>query len=112
MRHLAFILATYISLLAFQPVITNMISLVKQSTEHCGTNCCNKAQKEENAPKNNCDQNNCNPCQACGNCCCYYYTESSFSIIKIPATISYNHVVNEAAISNFSNDCFHPPERA
>lgn len=112
MKHLAVILATYISLLTFQPVINKMIVLVQKSTEHCGTSCCSKGQKEKNTPTDNCDRNNCNPCQPCGNCCGYYYTDNSFHLIKILVTISYKHVVNEVAISNFSNDCFHPPERA
>lgn len=110
MKHLAFILATYISLLTFQPVITKMVVVLNQCTEHCGTNCCDKAKNEENTPKNNCDQNNCNPCQACGNCGYYYYSESSFEMTKNLVTESINPMVNEKAHSDFCSDCFHPPE--
>lgn len=111
MKHLSFILALYISLLAFQPVINKMLVVLKQSNERCGTNCCGKAKNDETPIKNNGNQNTCNPCQACGNCCCYYYySDSSFEMVNNTAVKSFTPMVNEKATSDFSSSCFHPPE--
>lgn len=112
MKHLSFILATYICLLMVQPVAEKVYASFFKQTESCSHDCCkHKPVSENNHPSNNCcDDVVCNPFGMCN--CCFVFNSVQVAVQFNTITVSNKLVSSEEnnLISSFSSDCFHPPE--
>ena len=109
MKFSAFILATYISLLTVQPVITVIASALNMQTEECcGDECCNHEQQDK--PGKQDQTGTCNPFQACAYCFGCYISEPIFQVVAIQQIEFLHPSIKDNFTSGFSSDCFHPPE--
>ena len=119
MKFISFILATYICFLTVQPAVTAFYStLTQQTVETCGDNCCShkqadskqKPDTDKQDPNNCCPNGICNPFEQCA--CCIGVTVGQ-PTYKLIATVLINEFTFPTSVnitSNYSADCFHPPE--
>lgn len=110
MKLIAFIIATYISLLTIQPVLSVLASVSNsEMIECCSKNICKNEQPQKKNNKSE-PHKQCNPFQVCASCCGYIVAE--FTIEKVifnevnSKQTKYIENKNSIFISNF----FQPPE--
>lgn len=117
MRVTAFILASWIFFLMALPALTKFYSSNKTEC-YCETQCCNAsdecadspAQDKEPEP-NGCTPNtNCNPVECCTCCETVVLEKPSFNFVMNILPVHFVPMVNSKVISNYSAECFHPPE--
>lgn len=110
MKVTALIFASYILMLTMQPVFTVIASAYNVQTEECcGDSCCKHSQQDNKPAKP--EQNGmCNPFQSCAACCGYYISESTFNPIIVQQVNSLQTMLSVNFNSEFSKNCFHPPE--
>jgi len=112
MKHLSFILATYICLLTVQPVVTRVYASFNKQTESCGHDCCKHKPISENKHHSNncCDDGVCNPFGICN--CCFVFNSVQVAVQFNTNSVMHKLVSSEEnnLVSSFSSDCFHPPE--
>lgn len=110
MKLIAFIIATYISLLTVQPVLSVLTALTNnEMIECCGKNICDKEEPQKKNNKSE-QQKQCNPFQACSLCCGYLVSEFTieniiFKELKFKQT---KYIENKN--SDFFSSHFQPPE--
>ena len=114
MKIIAFILATYISLLTVQPVAEQIYASFTHKEKVCTMACCkNKHARDNKEDANNCcNKGVCNPFGMCN--CCFIYNQPQTTIAFNNVALS-NKLVPSTEnnfISTFLSDCFHPPEIA
>jgi len=112
MKSGAVILAIYILMLAFQPVLNKLVRLTKSNTTCCADTCCASGENKKQTKDDQSDNNTCNPFQTCANCCCLYFTEHKIEKGINPYTKVLTSPVSTNLTSVYCTDCFHPPEIA
>ena len=113
MRIFAIVFVSYFSLLAISPALCEVYGAIKQIDL-----CCDKADKEckapvdkDSQPQKSSDNNCCIPCGTVQDCHCYFESTPQFDfIVAFSVTTEKNHLKNESLISNYSSDCWQPPE--
>lgn len=118
MKLLYFILATYIFSLTISSSVTDVYnSLTSNTTEvHCGTNCCSNIPAEEKQNPSEEDSNGCcpngfcNPFESCHCCTGVAVYMPSDSYISIDLNNRRSVPVSTGIISEYIDDCFHPPQ--
>jgi hypothetical protein len=110
MKLIAFIIATYISLLTAQPVLSAVSSMSNnEMSECCGKNMCNNEQPQKKNNKSE-QHKQCNPFQVCASCCGYIVTELSIEKVIFTEFINGKTGYIENKNSAFFSSYFQPPE--
>ena len=110
MKFIAFIIATYISLLTAQPVLSALASMSNnEMVECCSKNPCDNEQPQKKNNKSE-QHKQCNPFQVCSLCCGYLVSEFTietilFNELKLKQT---KYIENKN--SDFLSSYFQPPE--
>lgn len=110
MKLITFIIATYISLLTIQPVLSALTSMSNnEMIECCSKNICDNTQPQEKNNKSE-QQKQCNPFQSCSLCCGYIVSEFTIEniIFKELEFKQINYIENKD--SDFLSSYFQPPE--
>lgn len=108
MRVAAFILASWIFFLMALPALTKFYSL-SRTESYCDIQCCNSSDNEPDP--NGCTPTaNCNPVESCTCCVALVIEKPSFNFVMNILPVHFVPMVNSKVISNYSAECFHPPE--
>lgn len=110
MRFITTILIIYISLLTISPAVCGIYAVLDQ-TDQCCTNTkkCSESSKDNNKKSQN--NSPCTPCCFMQNCNCYFTDVSQFIFqSNITARTKKIQSKNVNIVSNYSSDCWHPPE--
>jgi hypothetical protein len=114
MRITALILASYISFLTAQPMMSPAYGCSTNKVEKkFSHSCCEKkeAKSETQKTKNNTCPGVCNPFGQ-GTCCLGVSSPFSFRFAALTCTKDFNSLTSVNLLSNYLADCFHPPEVA
>jgi len=110
MKVTALIIATYISLLTAQPMLSVIAAMKNNEPVEC---CSNKTcENEQPQKKNNKSEQHtqCNPFQVCSLCCGYFVSEFTFKNIVFNKLKYKQTKYIENKKSAFFASYFHPPE--
>jgi hypothetical protein len=115
MKYIVVILLTYMSLLTVSPALCGMYAALKQADLCCSTDSdkqCSKEQPDSNKQSDKSDSNTpCTPCCIIQNCHCYFVGVPQFDFHIIAYTTTQKiRVTNDNVFSNYSSECWHPPE--
>ena len=116
MKILSAILTTLILFLTMQPVLTNL-NLVAVKEAKVVDNCCTHKQKAQPTKEKQEKDNNCcnngrceNPFLACANCYFINRDQSPFLFAPVFIQTEKSRLVNDKALSSYTEDFWHPPE--
>ena len=114
MKFIAFILATYISLLTVQPVAEQVYASLGNKRQACTMACCKhkETKKTKKECNNCCDKGVCNPFGMYNCCFVYNPTQTMMSYAKFTEKNKFIPATENNFVSSFLSDCFHPPEIA
>lgn len=98
-------------LLVVSPSICGMYTVVDEK-EMCSSSCeysqCSEEQTENESSEND---STCTPCCLVQNCNCCFIAPSSFEFQPlIVCSVKNTQSKNVNVVSNYSSDCWHPPE--
>lgn len=111
MRIVSAILFIYVSYLIVSPSVCGMFTIVNE-TKMCSSSCENTQCAELQTENESTDKDApCTPCCLIQNCNCCFISPSSFEFKPIIFyTAKKIQSKNDNVVSNYSSDCWHPPE--
>src|SRR5258706_7629525 len=112
MRIAVLILASYISFLTVQPMVSP-VYVCELKVENKKDSCCEKSLAKEcqkqNSEEDPCANGICNPFGQCT--CCLAAPEPSIQqFSKVTQSLDFNVLASVSFFSSYLADCFHPPE--
>lgn len=118
MRFIAIILVTYISLLTVSPAVCGLYETIKQVDLCCSSDSNKKCSNEPSGNKTQKQKDKSEsdapyaPCCSVQNCQCYFVTAPQLDFgIQLVTITEKIRIKNETVISNYSSDCWQPPEK-
>lgn len=113
MRHVAFLLAISVSLLAFAPGLTSLLSNCDKEVNCCVDSCEPFAYSDE-APdseeRGSCDGNSCNPFQSCGTNFILSLNAFDTNLQNLEVSTDRNFTYQFNIHSQFLSDFWQPPQ--
>lgn len=111
MRIVSAILFIYVSLLIVSPSVCGMFTVVEE-TGMCGSSCeYNQCSEEQTENESSEKELPCTPCCLIQNCNCCFVAPASFEFQPlIVYSAKKTQSKNDNVVSNYSCDCWHPPE--
>jgi len=94
------ILAIFVSLLTFEPVITEVMFNLSDTCMDCSKGSKSDYEKHKT----------CNPFKTCGTCFGWINAKTFSAIIKVNIPIDFTAIKRESLISQYYTSLFNPPE--
>ena len=111
MRIISAMLFIYVSLLIVSPSICGMCASADE-TEMCSSSCeYTQCSGEQNENESSEKDSPCTPCCLIQNCNCCFIAPTAFEFQPlIVFSVKKIQSKNDIVVSNYSSDCWHPPE--